>query len=378
MGEDTFEIGLLIGHKDVRLSGVETADIVITCPHTTIQEFLGSFGFLQMLNEGHTIDSLLSDDHEGQRIMQSPFFLRFCLWFLGDNHEGRHFSFSQRDTILESLISHCGNQVNLVQLDMMDMKRLVPILHVHLASGVERGPVLKFIRGILSKCDKTRELYVPSISYFPFDTLSELITSFPPHVAKMSDSQSDEKTFRIVESISNLEALQMVLNNCEEQEIHPSLLLAGDVNDVDISMAMHGSLRKLCLFGLQQNWCRAKAEQEIHLCPYLTDMRLENVKVDVQVLDALETAVKAERLPCLSGLSFEGCGLTLKGKLSKLFKSVWPSLTHLNLNGCYLNGEDIKTLTNCLTARRNKKLPKLSSLVLHLVDVGAKNLCVLP
>ena len=51
VGEDAFEIGLLIGHKDFRLSGVETADILITCPHLTIQEFLGSFGFLQMLND---------------------------------------------------------------------------------------------------------------------------------------------------------------------------------------------------------------------------------------------------------------------------------------------------------------------------------------
>ena len=114
LGRDAFEIGLLIGHKDFRLSGVETADILITCPHLTIQEFLGSFGFLQMLNDGRSIDSLLSDSHEGQKTMQSPFFLRFCLWFLDGNHKGKHFSFSQRQSILDCLMSHCANQMNLV------------------------------------------------------------------------------------------------------------------------------------------------------------------------------------------------------------------------------------------------------------------------
>ena len=372
VGEDAFEIGLLIGHKDFRLSGVETADILITCPHLTIKEFLGSFDFLQMLNYGRSIDSLLSDSHEGQKIMQSPFFLRFCLWFMDGNHKGRHFSFSQRQPILDCLMSHCANQVNLVQLDMMDMKRLVPILHVHLISGVERGPVLKFIQGIISKCDKTKELYVPSISHFPFDNLSEVMPSFPPHAAILSDSQADEKTLRIVESASNLETLQKVLKCCEVNATHPCLLLAGDTNDVDVAIPKHSSLRKLSLFGLQQNWCRMKAEQEFHPCTLLTDLCLENVKVDVQVSDALETAVRTDKLPCLSRLSFEGCGLTLKGKLSRLFKSVWPSLTNLNLDGCCLDADDIKTLTDCLTARRNKKLPKLSSLVLHLTDVDGK------
>ena len=372
VGEDAFEIGLLIGHKDFRLSGDETADISITCPHLTIQEFLGSFGFLQMLNEGQSIDSLLSDGHEGQKIMQSPYFLRFCLWFLDGNHKGRHFSFSQRQSILGSLVSHSANQVNLVQLDMMDLKRLVPILHLHLISDAERGPVLKFIQEILSKCDKTREFYVPSISYFPFDNLPELVSSFPPHAAILSDRKADEKTFTVIESASNLEALQKVLNCCEEKVVHPCLLLAGDTNDVDVSMAAHGSLRKLSLFGLQQNWCRVTSEQEFHFCTFLTDIRLENVKIDVQVLDSLETAVRTDKLPCLSRLGFKGCGLTLKGKLSRLFNSMWPSLTHLNLDRCCLNADDIKTLSNCLTARRNKKLPKLSSLALHLTEVEGK------
>ena len=367
VGEDAFEIGLLIGHKDFRLSGDETSDILITCPHLTIQEFLGSFGFLQMLDGGQSIESLLADGHEGQKIMQNPFFLRFCLWFLDETLEGRHFSFSQKQSIFESLVSHCENQLNLVQLDMMDMKRLVPILHLHLTSSVERRLVLKFIQGILSKCDKTRELYVRSISYFPFDDLSELVSTFPPH-----QSQPDEKIFRVVESASNLEALQKVLNSCDEKVVHPCLLLAGDSSDIDVAMATHDSLRELRLFGLQQNWCRVKAEQEIHSCAYLTDLSLESIKVDVQVLDALETAVRTDRLHCLRRLSLEECGLTLKGKLSRLFKLVWPSLIHLNLDGCYLNGDDVKTLTNCLTARRNKKLPNLSSLVLNLVDVDGK------
>ena len=51
VGKLAFDIGLLIGHEDFRLIRDETADIFITFPHRSIQEFLGAFYFILKLNE---------------------------------------------------------------------------------------------------------------------------------------------------------------------------------------------------------------------------------------------------------------------------------------------------------------------------------------
>ena len=45
VGLDAFDYGLLIGHEDFRLIPDETADIFVTFPHRSIQEFLGAFLF---------------------------------------------------------------------------------------------------------------------------------------------------------------------------------------------------------------------------------------------------------------------------------------------------------------------------------------------
>ena len=45
VGEDAFEAGLVIGEKGKTLSGHEMADISITFPHRTIQEFFSGILF---------------------------------------------------------------------------------------------------------------------------------------------------------------------------------------------------------------------------------------------------------------------------------------------------------------------------------------------
>ena len=45
LGEDAFQYGLLIGHEDFRLIGEETADILVTFAHRTIQQFFAAFFF---------------------------------------------------------------------------------------------------------------------------------------------------------------------------------------------------------------------------------------------------------------------------------------------------------------------------------------------
>ena len=53
---EAFDIGLLIGHEDLRLVQDESSDIHVTFPQQSIQEFLGSFYFILILNEGVSVE----------------------------------------------------------------------------------------------------------------------------------------------------------------------------------------------------------------------------------------------------------------------------------------------------------------------------------
>ena len=88
VGKEAFDYGLLIGHEDAnRLLRNEAADIFVTFPHRSLVEFLGAFFFVQMLNKGENIESLLAV-HTVRScsikpiFLRNPLFLRFCLWFL--------------------------------------------------------------------------------------------------------------------------------------------------------------------------------------------------------------------------------------------------------------------------------------------------------
>ena len=84
VGEDAFEYGVLVGHEDFRLVGRPYADVFVTFLHSSIQEFLGGFYFILMLNVRETIEDLPHIDCDWPIFMMDPLFLYFCLYFLYD------------------------------------------------------------------------------------------------------------------------------------------------------------------------------------------------------------------------------------------------------------------------------------------------------
>ena len=236
VGEDAFEIGLLIGHKDFRLSRNETADIFITFPHQTIFEFLGSFGFVHMLNEGHAIDSLFENDQERYKIMRSHPFLQFCLWFLEGSCEAEKFKL--RKNIYESIVTHCAKEIHFEQLDILDMGKLLPVLKVPFIHNEKNEPLLKFLQAILSKCDKTREFYLHSVSYYPSQLFSLLVSSFPP-VSLEFEKSTQGKSVTILDRASNYGALRKVLDNCDAAGLKICLFLLCDIDICLRSYTVH-------------------------------------------------------------------------------------------------------------------------------------------
>ena len=95
VGEEAFDYGLLIGHEDAhKLIRDETADIFVTFPHVTIQEFLRSLWFVCRLCSGENLENILGSDCETPFFLRNPLFLQFCLRFLQSSDE--YFTFDRK------------------------------------------------------------------------------------------------------------------------------------------------------------------------------------------------------------------------------------------------------------------------------------------
>ena len=105
VGSDAFDYGLLIGHEDAHsLIRDETADIMVTFPHMTIWEFLGSFYFVCRLSSGENLEAILGSDCNRPLFLTNPLFLQFVLWFLQSSDE--YFTFERKQEAYDSLISY--------------------------------------------------------------------------------------------------------------------------------------------------------------------------------------------------------------------------------------------------------------------------------
>ena len=243
------------------------------------------------------------------------------------------YAFIQREKIHDALVSLVVDRVNIAQMDMGDLVPIFPVLRLPFSNNKEN---VKFISKILSKCDKPQEFYFASISFYPADILCQLLQFFPPNSSAPRDEQT-EKAFVLLESATNHLAIKTILNHCEPVGIHPTLLLQNGLQ-TDLSDCIHSTLRKLALYDVQ--YVSTLSEQKaLPHCPFLTELHIVNIRVGGEVLGALAKAVKNDKLPYLSHLSFTGCSYSLKGQLFKLFDPKWPKLSSLNLDKC-VSGHD--------------------------------------
>ena len=109
VGEEAFDYGLIIGHEDAHLLiRDETADIFVTFSHRSIQEFLGAFCLIQLLNEGKTLEMLVGNELTSKLFQQTPLFFHFCVWLCSDQ---TYFRFENTGCIRESLAKYVSEQV---------------------------------------------------------------------------------------------------------------------------------------------------------------------------------------------------------------------------------------------------------------------------
>ena len=357
VGQLAFDIGLFIGHEDFRLIRDETADIFVTFPHRSLQEFLGAFYFIFMLNEeivmessenvsrkvskgnqncdvgcARPFSSILSD--QDLFILKNPLFFHFCLWLLCSGQT--YVSFQNIKDANIKLTEYIVDKIDVCQCDLKNIVNRFPVLNFQNIHKEKDGTMLKFLENILIRCQRIEHLVAGHT--YPAGRILELVDceissvvfidniSFPPHYA----APSTKNDIRIV--------------FCKVPSVHEVIKLSKSSrkHSTHIYLNCRINFDQACLFG---EWAKEihvigpsntsieSVSFTIHDCPFLTHLSLIHKTIGLHMIEVLSKAVEGGKLPVLSHLSFENSILPFT--FQKLFKLKWPSLTHLNIDCRY-------------------------------------------
>ena len=401
IGNEAFEYGLLIGNEDFRLVGHEIADILVTFPHRTLQEFLGSYYFVLKLSEGGSLESLLGVDLKKARFMQDQLFLDFCLWFANGNED--LIPISKGKIVLQSLKSYIVDRIDVVQFEPEVIARVFPACDVKHAYEYKRhdSALLTLLKEVISSFRRVQHLMLthsdpieyildsmrenichlssimvedmngPSMSMWPSEYESSKSMLGPLTYLQFVEYMHCEGVLDIVLTgkMCTHEMLDKVLQRCSHVEKLVSVyLFISDDKVFELSQFLRAKVKKLFMVGYR--CCSVTCQKDIPSCSDLTHLYFVQIHqmfrqnltgIDSNVLSKLSEASHAAKLPNLTNLCFEHCRFGLESKLHLLSQSSWPSLTYLNLCECYLTLDDFYLL---FQGTNTDSFPSLRSLLI--------------
>ena len=358
VGSEAFDYGLLIGHNDFsKLFGDVTADIFVTFPHASIQEFLGVVFFITKLDGGESVQNLLC--HNQQYIAGNFSFLSFCVWFLYSNQ-----SFLNLENIFEvrqKLANHVAVLNYSNYLNFKDVKYIDDEPSFNFYSDVlvhyQTSRILRFGPSPFTSYDISGEVIAKLLSYIK-SRLKSFNTIFATECIATLAGESDiilqiMDSKELLTQKGDLERVNAILNH--------SVFLTTDARlHVFKDPGLHIELKLLL---------SSKSLREIHfycsvivdsfpLSPTLSRITLFSQYPEQGTIEVLCKAVKDGLLPNLSHLSLIECQIT---SADTLLEPRWPKLTHLNLFGCNFEDQDFLNMyETCNTS--SDVFPRLTSL----------------
>ncbi len=357
VGENAFDLGLLIGHGDLRMVRDVTADILVTWPHKTIQEFCGAFYFVMALSEDSSLKSLICGS-ERPPCLTNSVFLRFCLWFL---YSGQQYVSLQIQTAADKLSKYVAKNTLLVHLTVADIMGLCPALDFNDALHVDFfGDVLRkgsLVETLVLAPEDPMELVQRAVKARSVKTIT--ISREYQSVRIPRNSSTDEVSLVVMESTRHVLARLREALHGTERKVRLFLLNC------------QSSLGGLCLsdsgwknlhLELNRKEC---SDLEVTRWPHLKHLAFQNLQVGVSVGAALSSAKQQGLLPSLTHFSLVFCS-GFQGALSKFSSGKWLKLTHLKVDFCDMAPNDMRFLVSSLD-RSNRKcpFPDLRSLSLH-------------
>ena len=382
VGEDAFDYGLLIGHEDFRLIGDESADILVTFPHHSLQEFLGAFYFVLMLNEGVDVDTLLGKFWRKPIFLINPLFLQFSVW-IASNLE-TVFSVREAVNLKEVLLAHTVKILDRSDFDVNEIERKFPNI------STENTRFTFYVPDILAHCRNVENLTIsrrdlidpalfalrPLFKHLKSIHFPNLRGSRPLHTPG-DDSFSglfvygngDFNVFLSeIRGGKDIEVISYLLKHCKYSKHYPCgsyYLLEPAGNSVELARLFDEDLTGLRLNG---SYHKFGCSEDLPRCPLLDQLCLRHMAGE-EIFMALSKATQQKWFPNLRHLTFVECSFGLEGKLSRLFQSCCPTLKHLGLYDFKLDKSDLQFLASVNKNSEKSVLPNLSSLGLSSVSL---------
>ena len=385
IGEDAFEYGLLIGHEDFRLVGHETADVVVTFAHRSIEQFLGAFHITQRFSAGDSVSTSL--------LWESIVF-HFCIWLIMENETK---VVADKTKAFSLLQVHTNMSLDVPVLDFSILQELSSVLSFREAVKRKDATVIKFLEYSLSHSYRIQHLTLSTADPIS-NVLQSLRLSGPlPVQLKSVHIIDDYYTNRDIPLGSIRHQFMMSpgttiilrASSCAEVERlvektswllgNPSLVLLTRFQDdepsFDMSLIPTRGIGQLCITsepagGGTAGKAAVTATRGLQYSPVLTRLSLSNVFITPSAFQALAEAMRREYIPWFTHLSLRGCTVAPPvGSFSLMFKAPRPLLlTNLNFILCCLAPEDLQPLFKFVRFQENEWHNKVTSLSLNFGD----------
>ena len=382
LGKDVFDYGFLIGHEDSRLLRRPNSDILIMYPHKSIEEFFFTFRIIVYMSNTKSWYVIPCDT---PAFMISSLSLQFCLWFV--HHGEAYFSQSiNTRNIQKTMKSEILRLIDYIQVSFRDIGAFYRGVDLADAVRSRDNVTLNFFKEVCKSFRRVKHMTLPSI---PEEIADWALDAFQPVLKQLATLT--------IQSLGYYARPPAYLNYLAEDNIKDFILIvhgfAGTIwrnivkcrplftrhqcvylsldEENELSVLLDKDVMKLHLISCRPTTSVIKAQFVIQTCPFLSELSFKGtLKVDPEFWSVLSSAVRIGKLPVLQSLEFLGCGTLLKGNIPKLLHSKWPTLNHLNLDGCELNKEDIEYLSK----NREHILPCLASLTLHFQKIISQSL----
>ena len=356
-GEFAFEYGFLAGHENLKPSTDPTPGICLTYVHRSIEEFFGSFGFLQALDKGKSVEDILGSDCEKPIFMVNPLVFTFCLWLLKGSKCSQGF-FGSPEVVYDKLVDYAAQRIDFYMLDILKIRLIYPILDI--AEAIANKDSLKpdFFRHVFKACEHVRVLHVHAlIGVSQIDGVLGLISDsllnkltllsvsdrgcLPPHgISNVFTISIDCKY-----SDSYHEALKILLTRNNVLKRNPLVYTrVGVEGSLDISNFMQRHMKELHLcvrVTSDDSQNTLSASGEFPFCPQLAYFTAEYFTIDDSVPAAFMKAVKDGKFPNLRRIELNDCTLN---------DCEWPEVPEFSLQ------------TKADTSQRQKSLENLTEL----------------
>ena len=308
-GEFALEYGFFAGHEDFT---DPAADIYVTYAHRSIEEFFGSFGFLQALDDGKSVDYILGLNCEKPIFMENPLGMKFCLWLLTTTQ----FSDSSED-ILDKLAFYAAERMNFQTLDYSKFVKLYPAMEVRSFLGNREAD---FSKRVFEMCGRIQVVRIGNLPSEEVEGIVGLMSPSPlSNLTVLSigerhfvpfDVNSDD--FTIFINYGNVQYYQTVLKsflkNSNILKRDPQMCARIQCRwSQNLSPLIQKHTKELNL--VWEDGCRGtlSVTSGFSLCPQFTNFLAEKCDVDNSVPAAFMKAVKDGTFPNLRRIELKDC-----------------------------------------------------------------------